>query len=497
MSFNYDLNLPALVIVVPLLSSMIMVLVGIFNKKLVSYIFQLVAVLTAIFSYHLILKVYDEGPIRYFFGNWAAPIGIEYHVDMLNAFCILVLSLIFAVMSFYFPKVVIKEIPEEKYHIFYAVTTLFMTGLLGITITGDLFNIYVFTEIASITAYALIAIGGRKESYVSSFNYLVLGTIGASFVVLGIGYLYMATGTLNLLDMQQRLVPMYDSKIVMVGAAFIFVGLSMKMALFPLHSWLPGAYADSPSPVSALMSATSTKVMAYVMVRFLYSVFTTSFDVKVLPVMEILFYMSIAAVISGSFLAIGQDNIKKMLAYSSVGQIGYIVMGATMQSFSGMMGGLYHFMTHAILKGGLFLVVGVIFYNLTTVKIEDFKGLYKKMPFTSFAFLIFALGMIGIPSTAGFVSKWYLVKGALETGKIVGAVGVLLSSLLTAIYFWRVVDNIFFHKPEGKVERLKEPLGLLIPTYVLAFATFIFGVYPYQVIDYLEKVSKILMEIGK
>lgn len=497
MNFNFQLNLPALVVVVPLLSSMLIVLVGIFKRRVVPYIFQFVAVLVAIFSFFLAKKVYYEGPVRYFFGNWAAPIGIEYYVDYLNAFCIAVIASIFALMSFYFPKSVDKEIPEEKKHIFYAVTTLFITGLLGITITGDLFNIYVFTEISSITAYALIAIGGRRESYKSSFNYLILGTIGASFVVLGIGYLYMATGTLNLLDMQQRLVPMYNSKIVMVGAAFIIIGLSMKMALFPLHSWLPGAYGDSPSSISALMSATSTKVMAYVLVRFLYTVFTTRFDVNVLPIQEILFFISLVAIIAGSFLAIGQSDIKKMLAYSSVGQIGYIVMGSTMNNSLGIVGAIFHFLSHALVKGGAFLVAGIVVYSLATTKIADYKGLFKKMPYTSFAFLILALGMIGIPITTGFVSKWYLVIGAIESGKIIGAVAVLISSLLTAIYFWRVVDNIFFHKVEGEIKRIKEPLGLLIPTYLITIATVFFGIYPFPLIEYIEKASKLLMEIPK
>jgi len=497
MKIDIEMNLPALIVVVPLLSSMLMVLIGVFYKKVIPKVFQLVAFLEAILAFKLYFKVYVSGPIRYFFGNWAPPIGIEYYVDYLNAFCIMVLASVFFIMSFYFPKSVENEIPEEKAYIFYSVTTLFMTGLLGITITGDLFNIYVFTEIASITSYALIAVGGKRRSYKSSFNYLILGTIGASFVVLGIGYLYMATGTLNLLDMQHRLVPMYSSKIVIVGAAFIIVGLSMKMALFPLHSWLPGAYADSPSAISALMSATSTKVMAYVLIRFLYSVFTVEFDVYVLPIQDILFSISLIAIIAGSFLAIGQTDIKKMLAYSSVGQIGYIVMGSTMNSFSGMIGSIFHFFSHAFLKGGAFLVVGIIVYNLSTTKISDLKGLYKKMPYTSFAFLIFSLGMVGVPMTVGFVSKWYLVKGALESGKIIGAIVVLISSLLTAIYFWRVVDNIFLYKSEDSAERIKEPMGLVIPAYLMGFISFVFGIYPYPLISFLEKGSNLLLGLVK
>ncbi|MCX8083917.1 MAG: monovalent cation/H+ antiporter subunit D family protein [Calditerrivibrio sp.] len=493
---DINLNLPALVVVVPLLSSMLVVLVGMLNRKVVSFLYQIVSVLTFLFSLKLLIRVYEEGPIRYFFGNWTAPIGIEYYVDYLNAFCVFVVAIVFVVTSIYFPKSVQKEIPEEKEHIFYAVTMLFVTGLLGITITGDLFNIYVFTEIASITAYALIAIAGKKESYKAGFNYLILGTIGASFFVLGVGYLYMATGTLNLLDMKVRLIPMYNSKIVLVGAAFIIVGLSMKMALFPLHSWLPGAYTYSPSTISAIMSATSTKVMAYVLVRFLYSVFTTRFDVEVLPIQDTLFYISLVAIVVGSFLAIGQENIKMMLAYSSVGQIGYIVMGATMHSGTGIIGSIFHFFSHAIVKGGSFLVVGLIFYALNTTRISDLRGLYKRMPLTSYAFLIFALGMIGVPATTGFVSKWYLIVAAFESNKIVAVAVVLVSSLLTAIYFWRVVDIIFFKKAIVD-DKIKEPLSMVIPTYILGAITIVLGVYPYPVVEYLTKASNLLMELVK
>lgn len=495
---NIDVNLPALIIVVPLFSAMFMVAAGVFYRKIVPFIFQFVSFLTAYFSFLLLFRVYKTGPVRYFFGNWAPPLGIEYYVDYTNILFVVIIASVFFIMSFYFPKIVNNEIDEGKTYIFYSITTLFITGLLGITITGDLFNIYVFTEISSITAYALIAIGGTKKSYRSSFNYLILGTIGASFVVLGIGYLYMATGTLNLLDMQQRLVPMYNSKIVVVGAAFIVLGLSMKMALFPLHSWLPGAYSHSPSAISALMSATSTKVMAYVMIRFLYTVFTPKFDVNVIPIQEILFIISLIAILAGSFMAIGQKDIKMMFAYSSVGQIGYILLGATMLSNNGLVGSMYHFLSHAFVKGGLFMVSGIVFYSLSTTKIYDYCGLYKKMPLTSIAFLIFTLSMIGIPLTSGFVSKWYLVVGAIDSGKWLAVFVILLSSLLTAVYFWRVVDNIFFTKSESNSsDVIKEPIAMVIPTYIMAGVTIYFGIFTNDLVAFAQKAAELLMETCK
>ncbi|MBZ4671865.1 monovalent cation/H+ antiporter subunit D family protein [Deferribacterales bacterium Es71-Z0220] len=494
---NLEMNLPALVVVFPFFSAMLMVAIGVFYKEIVQIMFQVTALITAYLSILLFLKVYESGPIRYFFGNWAPPVGIEYYVDYTNIFFITIITVLLFIMSIYFPKSVKKEIPESKQYIFYSVTMLFASGLLGITITGDLFNIYVFTEISSITAYALIAIGGTKKSYRASFNYLILGTIGATFIVLGIGYLYMATGTLNLLDMQQRLMPMYSSKVVIVGSAFIVVGLSMKMALFPLHTWLPGAYTHSPSTISAFMSATSTKVMAYLLIRFFYTILTPNFVAKTIPLTEVLFYISLIAILAGSFLALGQKDLKMMFAYSSVGQIGYIVFGATLVSTYGLIGSMYHFLSHAVVKGGLFLVAGIIFYFTTCTKIENLDGLYKRMPFTSFAFLIFALSMIGIPVTSGFISKWYLVLGAINSGKWLGVIVILISSLLTAVYFWRIVDRIFFTNSDNKVNRIKEPLSMLIPTYTLVAITIYFGIFPAKLVKYTEIAANLLMETIK
>lgn len=493
---NLKMNLPALVVVFPFFSAMMMVAIGIFNRKVVPYIFQITATITAYFAFSLLIEVYTNGPIRYYFGNWIPPVGIEYYVDYLNILFVTIIASIFFVMSFYFPLSVRKEIPESKSYIFYSVTTLFASGLLGITITGDMFNIYVFTEISSITAYALIAIGGNRRSYRSSFNYLILGTIGASFIVLGIGYLYMATGTLNLLDMQERLQHVYNSKITISAAAIIIVGLSLKMALFPLHSWLPGAYAHSPSTISAFMSATSTKVMAYLLIRFVYTIFTPNFATKIIPITDIVMYISLIAIIAGSFLALGQKDLKYMFAYSSVGQIGYIVFGAMLINANGLIGSIYHFLSHAIVKGGLFLVAGIIFYNFTNTKIEITNGLFKKMPFTSIGFLIFALSMIGIPATSGFISKWYLVMGAIETGNWIGVTVILLSSLLTAIYFWRVVDRIFFKAPDDDV-KFNEPISMILPTYILAGCSIYFGIFPHQLVNYAQKAALLLMETIK
>ncbi|MEF3254427.1 MAG: hypothetical protein K6348_02505 [Deferribacterales bacterium] len=308
----------------------------------------------------------------------------------------------------------------------------------------------------------------------------------------------MATGTLNLLDMQQRLVPMYHSKIVVVGAAFIIIGLSMKIALFPLHIWLPGAYTYSPSSISALMSATSTKVMAYVMIRFLYTVFTPKFDVNVIPIQDILVVISMVAIIAGSFMAIGQKDLKMMYAYSSIGQIGYIILGATMLNISGIVGSIYHFASHAVVKGGLFVVSGLIFYLLGTTKIDDVKGLYYKMPYTSFAFLIFALAMIGVPLTSGFISKWYLVLGGIAKDNWFIVIVILLSSLLTAIYFWRVVNLMFFVKPtDHDYKKIKEPIIMVIPIYILVLTTVVLGIFSEDFLMMAKKAAEVIMETAK
>ncbi|NPV26236.1 MAG: monovalent cation/H+ antiporter subunit D family protein [Firmicutes bacterium] len=450
--------------------------------------------------------VLESGKISYRLGGWEPPWGIEYVVDYLNGFVLCIVAFIAFIVTIYAKKSVAVEIEEGKEPLFYAIYLLFITGLMGIVITGDIFNLYVFLEIASLAGYALIAIGKRREALLASFNYLVMGTIGATFILLGIGHLYMVTGTLNMADLGARLPALYQSKVVHTAFAFFITGLSIKIALFPLHNWLPNSYTYAPSTVSAIMAATTTKVGAYVLIRIMFTVFKPDFIFSGVKLHQLLLFLSILAILAGSILAIAQKDIKKMLAYSSIGQIGYIVLGIALLNLTGVQGSLLHILNHALMKGCLFLAVGAVVYKMGITNIADFRGLGPKMPVSMVAFTIAALSMIGVPLTVGFVSKWYLAIASLEAGMWFVIPVILLSSLLMIVYFWRLIDIIWFQprEEENKASDIHicaesspvlndAPPLMLGPVVILASLCIIFGTFPSLPLSIAEQASSILL----
>jgi multicomponent Na+:H+ antiporter subunit D len=473
-------NHPVLVIIIPLICAIVIPLAGRINKDFSWFIAMAGSFLSFVFSIKLVLATISTGRISYRLGGWEPPWGIEYAVDNLNAFVLVIVTFIAFAVAYYARESVLKEIGEEKSTLFYSVYMLFITGLTGVTITGDIFNLYVFIELTSLSVYALIAMGQRRDALIASFNYLILGTIGGTFILLGVGYLYMVTGTLNMADLSRLLPDLYSSSAIRTAFAFFTVGLSLKVALFPLHIWLPRAYSEAPSVVSAVVAATATKVMAYVLIRIMFTVFTVDFDVNVLPVSTILIILSSVAIIMGSVLAVAQTNLKRMLAYSSIGQIGYIVLGVALVNKLAMSGALIHILNHALMKGALFMVAGVLVYTTGVADIKALRGKGKEMPFTMAAFTIAALSMIGVPLTVGFTSKWYLALGALEAEMWYLIPVILVSSLLTAVYFWRIVESIYFAPP--KADTVETPIvkaapSMVIATCVLALLCIFFGVF--------------------
>jgi len=468
-------NLPALQVVVPMIAAPLCVLL---RRPALALGFAIVACwVTFGVSVALLDQVLATGVIRYEMGGWAAPWGIEYRVDLLSAFVLLFVSGIGAIVLTFAPRSLHDEVPVSRHYLFCAVYLLCLTGLLGIAITGDLFNVFVFLEISALSSYALIAMGGRRQALPAAFKYLVMGTIGATFILIGIGFMYMMTGTLNMEDMAARLAAVEGARTGLVAFAFLTVGIGLKMALFPLHGWLPNAYTYAPSVVTAFLAATATKVSVYILLRFVLSVFGVEFAFEQLGLTTILMPLALAGIVIASTVAIYQTNIKRMLAYSSVAQIGYMVLGISFVTVTGLTAGIVHLFNHALIKGGLFMAMGCIMFRLRSVDLDDMAGVGRRMPFTMAAWAVGGLGLIGVPLTAGFISKWYLIRGALELGWWPVAVIVLLSSLLALVYVWRVVEVAFFKPPSECAKDVTEaPLSMLIPTWVLIGASIYFGV---------------------
>lgn len=474
-----SLHFPVLVVLIPLFGALLTYFAGLFRRTWFWHIAVYATLLSFLISLDLLLSVHATGRISYWLGGWAPPWGIEYVVDYFSGYILVVISFISFMIAVFASPYVKKQIGPERELSFFVLYLLLITGLLGMVITGDIFNVYVFLEIASLSGYALVAVGKKRGAVVASYNYLILGTIGAVFVLLGIGHLYMVTGTLNMADLRERLPELYHSRVVLTAFVFFVIGFGLKFALFPLHTWLLSAHSLAPSAVSAILAAAVLKVNLYALMRVMFTVFTPAFVYEAVPIQEIFFVIAPIAILVSSVMALAQTNIKRMLAYSSIGQIGYIVLGIALANETALTGSLLHMLNHALMKGGLFLLAGVIIYQTDRYHITDWKGLGKTMPLTMLAFTIYGLSMVGVPLTAGFVSKWYLAIGALEAGRWYFIPVILVSSLLTAVYFWRIIEWGYFHEPddpEDAKDRCHVPWAMMIPILVMAFLLLFFGV---------------------
>lgn len=467
-------QLPALIVALPLLAAPVCLLLPAGRlpwllATLTSWAGLAVAAL-------LLDHVLDSGLVSYAMGGWAPPWGIEYRLDALNALVLLMLALIAAVVMPFAGRSAALEVPRARIPMFYCLFLLCIAGLAGIAVTGDVFNLFVFLEISSLSSYALIALGRDRRALTAAYQYLVMGTIGATFFLVGVGFLYAMTGTLNMADLAERLPAVAGTRTVLTGFAFLVAGIGLKAAVFPVHLWLPNAYTYAPSAFSAFIAATATKVAVYVLVRLLFSVFGVEFSFAHVPLQPILIAVSLVGIFVTSVMAATQADVKRVLAYSSVAQIGYMIVGISLATTAGLAAGITHLFNHALMKGTLFLAMGAVAYRLGTTSLHGIRGVGRQMPWTMAAFVLAGFSLIGVPLTAGFISKWYLITAALELGWWWLAVAVLASSLIAVIYVWRVVEAAYFHQAESRDPPVREaPLGLLLPIWVLAGANLYFG----------------------
>mgnify|MGYP001058901999 CR=1 FL=1 len=469
-------QLPALQIVVPLMAAPLCALL--WRGWMAWLLATLASVVALVVAFLLLQQTLDGEVIRYYLGGWEPPWGIEYRIDALNALVLLLVAGVGTVAMLHARVSLAAEVDEEKLPLTYAAYLLCLTGLLGIAITGDAFNVFVFLEISSLSTYALVAQGRDRRALTAAYQYLIMGTVGATFILIGIGLLYVETGTLNMLDLRDRIPDVAGTRTVRAGFAFLTVGISVKLALFPLHLWLPNAYAYAPSAIGAFLAGTATKVAVYLLLRFFFTIFGAEFSFETMDLGKILMFLALLGIFVTSTVAIFQDSVRKLLAYSSVAQIGYMILGVSFASAAGVMATVVHFFNHGLMKGALFLAVACVFYRVRSVNLERFAGLGWKMPWTMAAFVVGGLSLIGVPLTAGFVSKWYLISAALEAGMWPVALLVLISSLLAVIYVWKVVEVAYFREAPADSTVTEAPLALLIPTWILAGANLFFGIFP-------------------
>ena len=485
---------PALLVVVPLLSAFIISAAGWVNKRL-CFPIAIAALSVAVYSsVGLLLRVLKEGEVLYRLGGWDPPWGIAYHVDHLNGLVLAVVSVVALLNLIASQKSIEQEFPN-KTGPFYALYVLFVTGLLGIVVTGDAFNLYVLLEIAAITGYALLAMG-EDRAPLASLNYVFMGTIGACFYLLGIGYLYIVTGSLNMVDMGRILPSLYQSKTVLTAFFICMVGVWLKMALFPLHAWLPNAYTYAPSAVSSLIAPLMTKVMIYVMIRLILTVFTPKFAFSTLALNDSIVWLAVISIVMGSIFALSERNLKKMLTYIIIAEVGYMVGGTWLGNRAGMTGAILHIVNDALMTLCVFLAVNNIVYRVKGYRFGDLKGLTRKMPFTMGAFVVGALSIIGVPPTCGFFSKWYLIIGGIQAGHYGFVAALLFSSLVNVILFFRIIEFGYFepftdrHGHGSPVKPINEaPLSMLIPLLMIAAGLIVVGVYTGDMVTYIIRFA--------
>lgn len=494
MTTDWSHLLPALQVIVPLLSAALALLLrprGLAWAAATAA--SLFAFATAVM---LTLGVLHGRNFSYQMGNWPAPYGIELGVDAFSALVLLVVTGASSIALLAGRRSLDADIAEERQPLFYAAWLLALAGLVGIPVAADAFNIFVFMEISALASYILIAGGTNRRALPAVFKYLIMGTIGATFYLIGIGLIYLMTGTLNLSDMEFRIHEVADQKPILVAAGFITIGLALKAAVFPLHVWLPNAYTYAPNAVTIFLAACSTKVSLYLLLRFDFFVFQPNLIGHEVQTSYFLMPLAVLAILVASGVALFEKNIKRLFAYSSVAQIGYILLGASLVSVAGLTASVVHIFNHALAKGTLFLAIACLATRCSGLRLKNIAGAARRMPWTMGAFVVAGCSLIGIPGTAGFVSKWYLTSAVLAEGAIgIVLVGIVVAgSLMALAYVWRVVEAAYFGEANGTASPSREAApALLVTTWIAALANLYFGLVPSTPIELSSAAARILL----
>jgi len=436
-------------------------------------------------------NVVHHGEIRYMFSGWTAPLGIEWVADGLASVILVLLSSLGLLGVVFTGPTSPKALGGRIVH-YYTLILLLLSALTGIVFARDFFNIFVFLEVAAIAGYALVGIAGGRALF-SAFRYLILGTIGASFYLLGVSYLYAVTGTLNMTDMVDRIPLLLSSKALVGGLLFMFIGLGIKMALVPFHGWMPDAYADAPESISPILASLVTKVALLAWVRIVYWVLTVS-DMSLqglivfydIPILRLIAVLGALAAVIGAALALAQRNLKMMFAYGGVSHIGIILIGIGQGNQTGFTGGIFYLLNDAVMQAALFYIAGVAICHYGVRTIDDLARVGKQAPWLTGCLIIVALGMIGLPPTGGFFGKWNIILGALEAGNYFSVAAVVFSTLLTLAYFVKLFEGIFRQSSTRLDDHFGEiPLSFKLTLGITSATILLLGLFSSPIVELL------------
>ena len=477
-------QLPAILFLLPLFAAISMPVVCLKHRhwsQPISVAILAAMVLVSILNLH---NVVNHGEVRYAFSGWTAPLGIEWVADGLASVILVLLSVLGLLGVVFTGPTSPKALGGRIVH-YYTLILLFFSALTGIVFARDLFNLFVFLEVAAIASYALVGVAGGRALF-AAFRYLILGTIGASIYLLGVSYLYAVTGTLNMADMADKLPFLLGSKALVGGLLFIFIGLGIKMALVPFHSWMPEAYAYAPDSVSPIMASLLTKIVLLAWVRIIYWVLNASIAIFDIPILQLVAVLGALAAVIGASLALAQRDIKMMFAYGGVSHIGIILIGIGQGNQTGFVGGIFYLLNDAVMQAALFFLAGVAFCHYGVRTIDDIGRVGKQAPWLTGSLVVIALGMVGLPPTGGFFGKWNIILGALEAGNYVSVAAVVLSTLLTLAYFVKLFEGIFRQTSTRLDVQFGEiPLSFKMTLGVTSAAIMLLGLFSSPIVQLL------------
>ncbi len=465
---------PVLLIALPLLFAFLSPIVGLWSKKGVKYLIIFATALNAILAGLLLMEALN-GVVFDIIGGFEPPIGIVLMVGPLGGIIAFLINIVAFIISLYNLKV--EKEPIVKYSMLYM---LLVMGSTGMVITGDLFNLFVFLEITSIASYGLAAYNKDKKGYLGAMKYVVMGSIGSTFVLVGIALIYSQLRTLNMLDIAMRLGEM-DPIVKLVAFISLFLGFGVEAEMFPLNTWVPEAYDGAPHPISAAFASIPAKAGIFALARIIFTIFAfTNF-------LWFVVIMGLLTVFFGEIIAYVQKDLKKMLAYSSIGQMGMIIMAFGIGSTLAMQGAFFQMISHALGKALLFIAAGYMIYVYKTENIEALKGAARH-PLIGIPLLIGALSIMGMPPFAGFYGKFFILMGGFAEGYYAIIALFLAASIVEVAYYARFLKIVF---EKGK-EVVKPDAATYIPLLLLAILIVLIGVYPKPVLDILANVASFL-----
>lgn len=434
----------------------------------------------------------------YLLFNLTENLPILFKVDAMSIIFAAVTIIIFLGSGIFSLEYMKHEQKKKRFYVFYLLAFLV---LMGLCFAGNLITFYLFFEMLTLASTPLVLHSGSREANMAGLKYLFYSLCGAYMALFGLYFVSKYGNTLTFSEggvINQELAAGHTG-LLLVAAFVMILGFSVKAGMFPMHAWLSAAHPVAPAPASAVLSAVIVKAGVLGIIRVIYYIFGAAF-LKGTWVQTAFMVLTLITIFMGSMLAYREPVLKKRLAYSTVSQVSYILFGLSAMDMNSVTGGVLHVIAHGFIKAALFLCAGAIIYMTGKTRVEELKGIGKEMPLLMWCYTIVSLGLIGIPPTGGFISKWYLAMGSLETGipgfSWIGPVVLLVSALLTAGYLLPITIQGFFPGADYAYKALKkkEPSALMtVPVLILTVLTVFMGLFPGQLISWIQQaVTKLI-----